>query len=85
MLLDLSVERFQSKYTKLSKRILLISQTEEVKQLFQSTRGSKISIIQTTVYTDKPVSMKYRAFIRSVSEREEGRTNLSHSSWMSKN
>jgi len=72
MVLDLSVERFQSKYTKLSKLILLISQTEEVKQLYQSTSGSKISIIQTTVYTDKPVSMKYRG-IYKLERREEGR------------
>lgn len=72
MTLDMSVERMQNKHKKLSKLILLVSQTEEIQNLMQNSIGATVSLIQTTVFTDKPVSMKYRG-VYDLHSKEEGK------------
>ena len=72
MTLDLSVERAQTKHKKLSKLVLLASQCEEIRNLLQNATGTLVEQIQTTVFTDKQVSMKYRG-IYDLHSRGEGK------------
>lgn len=72
MTLDLSVERLQTRYKKLSKLILMVSQTEEIRTLLQNSTGTLIEYLQTTVFTDRAVSMKYRG-VYDLYRKDEGK------------
>lgn len=60
MTLDASVQLVQKRYKKLSKLILLVSQTKEIQTYLRNITGSRVVRIQTTVFSKEPVSMKYR-------------------------
>jgi hypothetical protein len=64
------------KYKRLSKLILAVAVSKEVRMLLESSINSIVRALSTTAFTDKPISMKYRGLFE-VSSRKEGRVNYS--------
>jgi len=48
------------KSTRLAKLLLLLMQSTHFREVCEELLTSRIAILQTTAFTDKPVSMKYR-------------------------
>jgi hypothetical protein len=62
------------RYPRLSKLLLLVSKSREVRLLLEVKYLRPIATILTTAFTDKPVSMKYRGPYK-LHSRKEGRLN----------
>jgi len=50
-------------YRRLAKLLLLVTQTREVRRLLEEKFFLEIPKCRTMVFTDKPVSMKYRGLL----------------------
>jgi hypothetical protein len=72
MTLDASLQRKQSRYKRLSKLVLLASLTKEVRARLRNITGSMVDRMRTTVYTNAPVSSKYRG-VYDLERRDEGK------------
>lgn len=72
MMTDFSVR--PTLYARLSKLVLNLVLSEEIKEIVEDTFNSRARTIGTTAFTDKPVSMKYRG-IFDLHDRKEGRLN----------
>jgi len=55
-----------TKYLRLAKLVLLCSQSVEFRQAVEERLVRSLSTMQTTVFTEKPVSMKYRGLFELV-------------------
>ena len=72
MTLDASVQRAQSRYKRLSKLVILASLTKEIQNRLRNITGMLVDRIRTTVFTDAPVSSKYRG-VFELERRDEGK------------
>jgi len=61
-----------SRYQRLAKLLLLITQTAEVRRLLEEKFLLEISKCRTMVFTDRPVSMKYRGLYK-LARRDPGK------------
>jgi len=61
-----------SRYRRLAKLLLLVTQTQEVRRLLEEKFLLEIPACRTMVFTDKPVSMKYRGLYR-LARRDPGK------------
>lgn len=61
-----------TRYQRLAKLLLLVTQTREVRRLLEEKFLQEIPTCRTMVFTDKPVSMKYRGLYRLV-RRDPGK------------
>lgn len=64
-----------SPYRRLAKLILAVVQTQDVKAVIEQGIGHRVESIATTVFTDKPISMKYRGSGFEIESRKPGRLN----------
>jgi hypothetical protein len=64
-----------SPYRRLAKLVLGVAQTVEVKCLVEQAIGHRVEQVCTTVFTDKPVSSKYRGSGFELESRKPGRLN----------
>lgn len=62
------------RHKRLSKLLLLVSVSREMKQTLEEALVSRVKAVLTTAFTDKPVSMKYRGIYELV-KRGEGYLN----------
>jgi hypothetical protein len=60
------------RYQRLAKLLLLVTQTREVRRLLEEKFLLEISKCRTMVFTDKPVSMKYRGLYK-LARRDPGK------------
>jgi hypothetical protein len=70
LLADFAVE--STRYKRLAKLILLVTQTKEIRRLLEEKFLEELPTCKTMVFTDKPVSMKYRGLYK-LARREEGK------------
>ena len=61
-----------SEQSKLSKLLIMLAKSAELRKLIARKWGNYYTHIKTTVYTDKPVSMKYRG-VWSLIRRDKGK------------
>jgi len=64
-------------FEKASRFWLEVLCTKEARQMLEETHMRTVGGIQTTVYTDKPVSMKYRGLFRKI-EQKKGRLSYAY-------
>ena len=62
-----------SKIERLSKLLLYLLRSKEVQRVISRSYVHRYSGLQTTVYTDKPVSMKYRGPWKKIGVNEGGK------------
>jgi hypothetical protein len=60
------------RYRRLAKLLLLVTQTREVRRLLEEKFLLEIPKCRTMVFTDKPVSMKYRGLYQ-LARRDPGK------------
>ncbi|HEY5497776.1 MAG TPA: hypothetical protein VIK19_05540, partial [Syntrophales bacterium] len=60
-----------SRIKRLSKLLLLVTKTKELRRMLSKKFLNSADFILTTAFTDKPVSMKYRGMYKLL-KREEG-------------
>lgn len=61
-----------TRYKRLAKLILLVTQTREVRRCIEEKFLEELPTCKTMVFTDKPVSMKYRGLYK-LARRDEGK------------
>jgi hypothetical protein len=61
-----------TRYKRLAKLILLVTQTREVRRFIEEKFLEELPTCKTMVFTDKPVSMKYRGLYK-LARRDEGK------------
>lgn len=66
-------------YKRASKLVLACVLSIEVKRICEQMINQKVDIVQTTAFTDKPVSMKYRGLF-DLTSRKENPNRLNYSS-----
>ena len=59
------------KYRRMSKLILAVVLSKEVKLMIEQMINQRVRVITTTAFTDKPVSMKYRGIFELASRKED--------------
>ena len=60
------------RYRRLAKLLLLVTQTKEVRRLLEEKFLLELPTCRTMVFTDKPVSMKYRSLYK-LARRDPGK------------
>ena len=60
-------------YRRLAKLVLAAAVSKEVQAIAEQNMAKKVETIGTTVFTDKPVSMKYRGLFDLKGRRDDGR------------
>jgi len=63
-----------ARYRRLSKLLLLVTKSDHIRRILEEKFLAIFPSVFTTVFTDKPVSMKYRG-IYKLHSRKEGRLN----------
>ena len=61
-----------SRYKRLAKLLLLVIQTKEIRRMMEEKLLAELPFLTTMVFTDKPVSMKYRGLFK-LARRDEGK------------
>ncbi len=61
-----------SRYKRLAKLLLLVIQTKEIRRMMEEKLLAELPSCTTMVFTDKPVSMKYRGLFK-LARRDEGK------------
>jgi len=63
-----------SRYKRLSKLIVMVSLSTEIKEFMEREKLQEFTTLRTTAFTNKPVSMKYRGPFK-LEKRQEGQLN----------
>jgi len=61
-----------TRYKRLAKLLLLVIQTREIRRMMEEKLLAELPSCTTMVFTDKPVSMKYRGLFK-LARRDEGK------------
>ena len=62
----------RTRYWRLAKLLLLVIQTKEIRRMMEEKLLEELPTCTTMVFTDKPVSMKYRGLFK-LARRDQGK------------